>query len=517
MGLLASVQGLLLVAALSFCLSALVISSVVNLTYTGQEEQVAQLLAEQQNIATQIAVTFQDIAEVNVTLTEITTEDISIFLNDTQLIADMNTFFDTLNTSALKTFNSLHTGPQVVLTGSNSITVSPTLDIESTIDTTSVQAQLVSIAGDLVSIDAAVAVLNSQIIKEIIIGSSNVSGNVIHIVGQCGVDVQLVGNNVVELSACNVSQYPAQVQQNITNTEANVETVAQTSTQITNNLTTIETTLSLLQLPGIVTFNGINASNVDIVSSDNVNISGAYQFNVERVIQSVNGVAGGPNLTITGAGANVVVSTTPAQTLTISSTAVGYSTCVQNTATWGALTATGIFPQLNQWVPFLLSDPYFPICQNTPTNNPFTDNCGLPGCQGGWALAGNSGLAFGAYPTFIVPQGHYVWRLSLTVLTLNNQQGASHVGDFSTRSYGLSTDASCSTGIAFYFSMTMMAYDNNGAAALRSYVYSGDLTIYTWLPGWAPGTQYYLCWTNSGEGYPGTSVYAAFPELTRII
>jgi hypothetical protein len=127
----------------------------------------------------------------------------------------------------------------------------------------------------------------------------------------------------------------------------------------------------------------------------------------------------------------------------------------------------------------------------------------------------------------VVPGGDgFAWKVSLTVIMSINQKGTQPgspgSGDWSTPMYALSTDNSCATGVSIFFSMSMLAADNFvvpfvSPGLTRSWTMYGEITFNNNMPEWVPGTQYFLCFYNIGEGYPDSNAIGVYPTLTKIV
>ena len=537
-----SAQGFLVAAGISFATCAFVISLLVNSQYGTQQQTIALLLQTQTTIESDIQEAQSNLLQINSTLSIISQEDIDMFQNDTVKIAEMYAIDAQLNTSALQTFNDLPgNNATVILTGSNGIVivVASQVKIECTLDLDVIRATLITLQGELVGIDSQIPGLDASIVKNLSGVPGLGPGTNVTLAGECGVQVVRLSTNTFQLNGCNIVNYSSSVSQEISQTQQEVQQVENVNVNITQTLSQLIETITVTQQAVgnlsvgnvIKQINGLNTTTVNVFGGPGISVVNkpaehTIEFNVSG-LKSVNVNLTGPSVTIAG-GSNVIVTTPSPNVIRFQSTARSYSSCYQDSGT-NVLIKTDVITALNTWTPWIVSFSGYIGCPFSASNAPFTNtNCAHIAnnpCNSGWALLALL-LGIEAQPMFIVPLDGSVWKISLTFIMAINQKGPSGgpngVGDWSTPQFGLSTDNSCATGISAIFGMSMLAADNFGIPSLvsgltRSWTYYGEVTFITSMGGWVPGTAYYLCYLNIGQGYPGESAVATFPAAVRVV
>lgn len=530
MGACSGVQSLVIVVAASFVIAAFVMAIVVNQQVGSQQQIIQELYQSQSYISTETIIIQEEVIELNQALGIINASDVEAFYNDTQLVAEMYLISERLNTTALMSLNGIPGVPTITLTGNASIVILPlthSVQVTCLVDTQPIQNQLIVIQGEIVGIDSQVSLLNSIVAKQIRTFPSNdvVSANFIKAEGDCGIQVITdVETKTITIDGCGIANYSSSVEQDIINVTNVTSQLYTTMNNINNTLTNIETVVTILNetanLDAIIDLNGLNGSVAILPGNDKIQVTNVpsqstIQFGVSG-IKSINGQTG-PNVNIV-AGANMVVTTTPPSSIQISTTAEGYSTCYQQVLSGSPIITTNVYnfvQTFNQWSPILFPGYGF-VCFS---GFPFTDtNC--PEiynnfCFSGWSFVsfpGNNGFL-----TYVVPPSGRLWKLSLYIVMSLFQQSTDHFNNYFTPTFAMSADQTCQTNVNILFSMSMFAFDNSGNPGANSFFYYGEITAYSALPEWTPGTRYYLCVYNIGEGYPSSSsTYMFFPMVTKI-
>lgn len=539
-----SAQGFLVAAGISFATCAFVISLIVNSQYGTQQQTIALLLQTQTTIESDIEEAQANLNQINATLSIISQEDIDVFQNDTVKVAEMYAIDAQLNSSALQTFNDLPGGvnASVTLTGSNGIVILVTtqaVKIECTLDLDSIRATLITLEGELVGIDSQIPSLDASIVKNLSGVPGLGPGNNVTLAGECGVQVVRLNTNTFQLNGCNIVNYSSSVSQEISQTQQNVQQVENVSVNVTQTLSQLIETITVTQQAVgnlsvgnvIKQINGLNTTTVNVFGGPGISVVNkpaehTIEFNVSG-LKRVNVNLTGPSMTIAG-GSNVIVTNPSPNVIRFQSTARSYSSCYQDSGT-NVLIKTDVITAVNTWTPWIVPFSGYFGCPFSLSNAPFSNtNCASIAnnpCNSGWALLALL-LGVSTQPMFIVPSDGTVWKISLTFIMAINQKGPlggpNGVGDWSTPQFGLSSDNSCATGISVIFGMSMLAADNFFVpfvtpGVTRSWTYYGEVTFSTTMPGWSPGSAYYLCFLNIGQGYPGENAVAIFPSAVRVV